>query len=108
MRQVEKECNEMDWTQGAGLSSVGEEGNMTMYQGGTFRLGGEQSNEDNSQTMTARDLAARAALMRISKEEEEIQAACGCGGSIDHDTKTKKLVVHSESKTTSDQFKDEE
>merc|ERR1712038_1528131 len=40
MREVEKECNEMDWTQGAGLSQDMMENNHTnLYQGGIYRLG---------------------------------------------------------------------
>merc|ERR1719384_1774935 len=94
----------MDWTQGAGLSAVGEDDNMNTYQGGTFRLGGGQAKSD-SQRMSVRDLAARAAMMRMTKEEEEIQASCGCGASIDHGNKANNLVEQSVSKTTSDQFK---
>merc|ERR1712038_704174 len=104
MRQVEKECNEMDWTQGAGLTNITEDEDMNAYEGGTFRLGGHIESE--SQTMSMRDLAARAALMRMSKEEEEIQNACGCGR-IDHSNYTSTVTIHSESKTTSDQIEDE-
>ncbi len=104
MRQIEKECNEMDWTQGDGLSAAMEDDNMNAYKGGTFRLGGEQMRRDDSQkTMSVRDLARRAALTRLGKEEEEI-----CCGSINHSNKSNKLVVHNESKTTSDQLKDED
>lgn len=75
MRQIEKECNEMDWTQGNGLSDGDAE--MQSYSGGTFRLGGNESNSNNH--MTARELRAQAALSRMTKEEEEIQQHCGCG-----------------------------
>ena len=88
MRQVEKECNEMDWTQGSGQSTgsaapihrpidsgksdfVGD-----IYEGGKFRLGGRSGNE--SRALSARELAARAALSRLNAEEAEIQRACGC------------------------------
>lgn len=76
MRQIEKECNEMDWTQGSGLSANDAE--MQSYSGGTFRLGGSESN-NNKRNMSARELRAQAALSRMTKEEEEIQQHCGCG-----------------------------
>lgn len=74
MRQIEKECKELDWTQGHGL--VGHQNNdISPYDGGTFRLGGGGA---EAGTVPLRELAARAALMRLTAEEEEIQANCGC------------------------------
>lgn len=106
MRQVEKECNEMDWTQGAGLSNIGADDDMAAYQGGTYRLGGGQG-EQSSQNMSVRELTARAALMRMSEEEEEIQNACGCGR-MEHNVSSNDATVQNESKTTYDQIKDDE
>merc|ERR1712125_153888 len=39
MRQIEKGCNEMDWTGGAGLSQMPLD-DVNAYSGGTYRLGG--------------------------------------------------------------------
>lgn len=103
MRQVEKECYEMDWTQGAGLSeNMIMDNHATAYQGGTYRLGGKADNA--SQTMLPRDLAARAANMRISAEEQEIQDACGCGSMVH--SPNSNLSVYDKSKTTFDDLKD--
>lgn len=76
-RQVEKECTELDWTNGAGLSSVAEAELVDehLYTAGTYRLGGTSAPAQES----TRELAARAALLRLTAEEEEMQANCGCG-----------------------------
>jgi hypothetical protein len=73
MRQIEKECQDMDWTQGSGLSNT--DTSEEVVPGGAFRLGGEQ----RSNNVTARELAARAAMTRLSGGEEEIEQNCGCG-----------------------------
>lgn len=89
-RLVEKECTELDWTKGAGLSSVGNTGaagslaNSSLYTAGTYRLGGADENTistADTDRASMRELAARAALMRLTAEEEEIQQNCGCGRS---------------------------
>jgi hypothetical protein len=86
-RIVERECTEMDWTKGAGLSSdAGAAGassaNNTLYTAGTFRLGGTDENTARATDRASmRELAARAALMRLTAEEEEMQQNCGCGRS---------------------------
>ncbi|KAI2498712.1 WLM domain [Fragilaria crotonensis] len=72
MRQVERECNEMDWTQGSGTSALETE---QAYVTGSYRLGGNASNKNES----ARELAARAAIQRLTAEEQEIYDNCGCG-----------------------------
>ena len=72
MRQIERECNEMDWTQGSG-TTVLENGQA--YVAGSYRLGGSASNSDDS----AGELAARAAMQRLASEEQEIYDNCGCG-----------------------------
>lgn len=73
MRQIERECNEMDWTQGSGMS---KDDDFIMadtgYEGGSHRLGGTAEN------LSARELAARAAMSRLTLEEQEIYASCGC------------------------------
>lgn len=72
MRQIEQECNSMDWTEGNGLSSRNEYGDV--YEGGTYRLGGNRTN-----SLSTRELASRAAMLRLSAEDEEIERNCGCG-----------------------------
>lgn len=82
MRQIEAECNSLDWTRGAGLSDISGDQGDGMYKGGTFRLGGD---DDKSQSSTPtddfsrRELAAQAAMRRMTTEEQEIQNSCGCG-----------------------------
>jgi len=123
MRQIEKECNEMDWTQGNGqavgggssmnTSSTSYNDDMMMmnssYQGGTFRLGGggtlsgKTASVDafSQQHLPTRELAARAAMMRLNEEEKEIEEACGCG-------EPGNFNIQSESATRSDLIDDEE
>ena len=72
MRQIERECHEMDWTQGSG-TTVLETGQA--YVAGSYRLGGSPSNDNES----SRELAARAAMQRLTAEEQEIYEGCGCG-----------------------------
>jgi WLM domain len=75
MRQIERECNELDWTQGHGLS-ISDDSPRHMFTGGTYRLGGDAESADHRDV---RELAAQAALTRMTAEEEEIQMNCGCG-----------------------------
>jgi hypothetical protein len=72
MRQIEREYNEMDWTQGSGTSVQEAE---QAYVAGSYRLGGRASNKHES----AREHAARAAMQRLTVEEQEIYDNCGCG-----------------------------
>uniref|UniRef100_A0A7S4N2I3 WLM domain-containing protein n=1 Tax=Odontella aurita TaxID=265563 RepID=A0A7S4N2I3_9STRA len=88
MRQIEKECNEMDWKRGSGSTTTGTVGcqhaveensvatSSRRFEGGTRRLGGDSLGL--SHQIPARDLAARAAVMRLTVEEEEIRRGCGC------------------------------
>ena len=118
MRKVEKECNELDWTKdGNKLGGVGGHstdyfgntlGDPLLYQGGTYRLGGDNgengyppSSSQPLSKLSTRELAARAAMMRLSKEEEEIQEACGCN-------LAQSTTIYSESKTTADLIDGEE
>ena len=79
---------------------------FTTYQGGTYRLGGEENSEEsispNLQTMSIRDLTARAAMARMSQEEQEIEDACGCGRPIHG---RYNMPIHSQSSTTSHDLK---
>ncbi|GMH92839.1 hypothetical protein TrVE_jg10825 [Triparma verrucosa] len=89
MREVEKECNSMNWkTQGGssvgGSSSVVDDDLSDVmsevsapFQGGSGRLGGESAEIAN--LLDARDMAANAAVMRLTREEEEVCTNCGCG-----------------------------
>ena len=82
MRQIEAECNSLDWTRGAGLSDMSGDQDVSIYKGGIFRLGGD---DDKSQSSTPpdnfsrRELAAQAAMRRMTMEEQEVQNNCGCG-----------------------------
>ena len=78
MRQIERECLAMDWTHGEGLShDDGDAMEIDTYQGGTYRLGGSEPSA--TQGVSKRELAARAAMARMTPEEQEIEENCGCG-----------------------------
>jgi hypothetical protein len=77
MRQIEQECNAMDWTEGAGLSTE-PSADFPVFEGGTFRLGGDSGDPIAMASRSRRELAAQAALRRITVEEEEIANNCGC------------------------------
>jgi hypothetical protein len=78
MRQIKKECLEMDWTRGEGVADLDTDGDKLPVGvlGGTYTLGG---NTHATLQRSARELAARAALERWSAEEEEVRQNCGCG-----------------------------
>jgi len=78
MRQIEQECNKLDWTQGQGLAPH-LDGDTDTVTGGTYRLGGGDLSQGHA--LPARELAARAAMLRLTTEEEEIYQNCGCGQS---------------------------
>ena len=63
----------MVWTQGTGLTSNLMEANPSI-EGGMYRLGGNETYK----AMSARELAARAAELRLTAEEQEICNNCGC------------------------------
>lgn len=76
MRQIERECQALDWTNGAGITTNDNQDNeMVSYTAGTFRLGGGHVDSD---TMSVRELAASAAERRMTAEEKEIEQNCGC------------------------------
>ena len=98
MRQIESECNDLDWTKGGHYSSTSSSPSFqttdgsasSLFSGGTYVLGTAMNNSinDNSSSdghhphqlslLPTRELAARAAMKRLSDEEQEIQEACGC------------------------------
>ena len=98
MRQIESECNDLDWTKGGHYSSTSSSSSLqttdgsasSLFSGGTYVLGTAMNNSinDNSSSdrhnshqlslLPTRELAARAAMKRLSDEEQEIQEACGC------------------------------
>jgi len=89
MRQIENECNDLNWTMGTGRSiggsiheRVDQSGNAQAYNGSTSRLGGHT---DTHQNLSLKELSARAALQRLSHEDLEIQRHCGCGREADDD-----------------------
>ena len=84
MRQIERECNELDWTKGSGISSDYDNTAVTyLYTGGTYRLGGKSGEEEESTTSTKRELMAQAAMERLTAEEAEIVQNCGCNARDD-------------------------
>ena len=98
MRQIESECNDLDWTKGGHYSSTSSSPSLqttdgsasSLFSGGAYVLGTAMNNSinDNSSSdghhphqlslLPTRELAARAAMKRLSDEEQEIQEACGC------------------------------
>ena len=108
MRQVEKECEKMGWTKGGGgvagggAASAEEDFSMELehldrkFVGGSGRLGGASALA--SQVIPASVMAASAAEMRLSREEEEVVSNCGCGA-ISH------LTMRPTSNVVDDTFK---
>ena len=75
----------MDWTASKGHKLSNEEFynppeeeeiDKTTRQGGTYVLGGN-GNSDRSQILPKRELLAQAALIRLTKEEKELNEGCG-------------------------------
>lgn len=111
MRQIEKECNELDWTRdghrSGGLSTSADSsynGETDDYSvlGGTYVLGSKNNSTlltNNSQGMSKRELLARATEMRLTEEEMQIQDACGC---------FENLTVVSESRTDAMDVEDDQ
>jgi len=115
MRQIEQECKDMNWMQGpgyttgnsfvAGPSSIDtstDDYSNHAIQSGTYKLGGKRV--DKSKLLSARELGARAAMMRLNEEEEEIEQSCGCCESQN----ISSLRPSSESATTSENNEDED
>lgn len=99
MRRIQKECNDMDWTKSAGHHSSpptvlydngsssqndDDDDESLLFLGGTYVLDDSITtrNKDKnnlSDRLSTRELVARAAMKRRrSREEKEIQDACGC------------------------------
>jgi hypothetical protein len=74
MRQIKIECLEMDWTKGSGTINVDKD-DTSYTKGGTYLLGGKKDETG----LSTRVLASRAAVLRLSTEEEEVKRSCGCG-----------------------------
>jgi WLM domain len=84
MRQIKKECLEMDWTKGSGTNSmtkidVDEAESNTFVNsnttGGTYRLGGNENGSISALSSSSlRDLARAAALNRLQSNEQTCQA----------------------------------
>ncbi|KAL3905128.1 MAG: hypothetical protein SGARI_004608 [Bacillariaceae sp.] len=68
MRQIKKECLELDWTHGKGTSSVELETDAGVVEGGTYILGRV---DDNAATchLAPRELARRAAIRRLASAD---------------------------------------
>jgi hypothetical protein len=82
-RHLEKEVLALDWTQQGGhvAGQAGKEffeatpsSNQGAFQGGTFVLGGDGQRQAS---VPLRELAAEAAILRLTKEEEEMMHSCG-------------------------------
>jgi len=74
MRQIENECQ----SRGYALSSTSTtslSNDVSLFSGGSGMAGTDPTLEKN---MSLRELTARAALLRLTKEEEEIEYHCGC------------------------------
>lgn len=74
MRQIERECTELDWTQGSGLSVLDSIGTSD-FEGGTFRLGGDKVML-GSENVSAGELAAQAALKRFKRNGMHDSSHC--------------------------------
>lgn len=93
-RQLNKDVISLDWTaHGANKLDRGEyynpeddeevemENDIT-YEGGTYRLGaGSKSNPGVDTPEAKRKQIAAAALLRLTKQEKEMDEACGSSGS---------------------------
>lgn len=73
MRQIENECN----SHSSFSSTPSATAPSLAFVGGSGRLGGSDTSEINASLLPTRELAARAALVRLSQEEEEICHHCG-------------------------------
>jgi WLM domain len=70
MRQIKKECLEMDWTQGHGLSQGTPNAKFhSGVVGGSHRLGGDDYSL-NREGLSARELARRAAIRRLAGSQD--------------------------------------
>ncbi|CAG8579640.1 13655_t:CDS:2, partial [Acaulospora colombiana] len=83
-RQLNKDVVSMDWTVSKGHKISNDEyynppedtDEDELYEGGTFMLGGDPTRTKN---LPMRELLAEAALIRLTKEEQELNDGCGSG-----------------------------
>lgn len=69
MRQIKRECLELDWTQGQGTTTISDNVvSSTAFEGGTYRLGGEDHSLDQ-EGLSQRGLARRAAIRRLGNPQ---------------------------------------
>mmetsp|Transcript_27360 Transcript_27360/g.65760 ORF Transcript_27360/g.65760 Transcript_27360/m.65760 type:complete len:383 (-) Transcript_27360:111-1259(-) len=88
MRQIEEECNELDWRRDGRKSGGASSDNSAYcdetnsYTGGTYILGSNNHNvgtlTESSRGITKREIIARATEMRLTEEDKQIRNACGC------------------------------
>jgi hypothetical protein len=79
MRQVEEECTSSVYNTSS--PSATAPSSILTFAGGSGRLGGDDIVlQDNTIPVPVRELAARAALLRLSLEEQEICQHCGSFG----------------------------
>jgi hypothetical protein len=93
-RIIEKECNELDWrreghmlggssdTNYLNVESM-EENVTKLVNGGTFRLGGQGVDmlPENKRHLSKREVAAKAAMLRMLKQESHECGSCACHSS---------------------------
>lgn len=78
MRQVEKDCTELHWSQNGGNTLGGASPHVAdvdmdveTFEGGTYRLGGGGTNQGNQ--FSTRELASQAALLRLNRKRNNDQ-----------------------------------
>eukprot|EP00554_Chaetoceros_debilis_P004307 CAMPEP_0194086292 /NCGR_PEP_ID=MMETSP0149-20130528/20574_1 /TAXON_ID=122233 /ORGANISM="Chaetoceros debilis, Strain MM31A-1" /LENGTH=395 /DNA_ID=CAMNT_0038769355 /DNA_START=132 /DNA_END=1319 /DNA_ORIENTATION=- len=112
MRQVEQECNDFNASGNSLGGGKGGEGyvagggfdNVDAFQGGTYTLGSSDTGSGVPTTLSARELFARAAMSRMSQEEQDIENACGCDRIPMAATSISRRALHSQSITPADVF----
>ena len=97
-RQLNRECDAYAAGQsvtglrptafGSFTDGDGEAGDDVGYEGGTFVLGGADAGTGIGGGLPMREVMARAALSRLSKEEREMVEGCGHGSSREHSHNT--------------------
>ncbi|CAG8452806.1 852_t:CDS:2 [Acaulospora morrowiae] len=81
-RQLNKDVLSMDWTASGGhklsnsdfYNPLEGDVNSNVYEGGIFKLGGDST---RTSSLPRRELLAEAALIRLTKEEQELNEGCG-------------------------------
>lgn len=90
MRQLAKEGRELDWTKSGGRTLGGSAtrwdpstvaaSDGAQFEGGSHRLGGET---EVTAMFSARELAASAAVLRVTAAEAEVASLCGTASADD-------------------------